>query len=138
MADDVKGLDRGGYARHPCLYSPKALRVRKGEIGRQIRPSAILERGIRRRRGKEEGAPDTWGHGVSDGEGKEGARTQAAGWARPKREAGERREVGRAREGRPKRRAAGLRAELGQNRDEQRKSFSFSFSNISKHFPKIF
>jgi hypothetical protein len=78
VADDAKGLDGGGCARHPCLYSPKALRVRKGEIGRQIQPSTILERGIRRRRGKEEGAPDTWGHGVSDGEGKEGAR--AGGW----------------------------------------------------------
>jgi hypothetical protein len=36
-------MDEGGYARHPCIYSPKTLRVRKGEDWAQIRSVATKE-----------------------------------------------------------------------------------------------
>jgi hypothetical protein len=53
--------------------------------------SAILEREIRRRR-EEEGAPDTWGHGVSDRQADAGAHASWAAATQPRA----RGEMGRA------------------------------------------
>jgi hypothetical protein len=38
-----RGQDGGGGVRHPCLYSPKALRVRKEEDWARIRSVATKE-----------------------------------------------------------------------------------------------
>jgi hypothetical protein len=45
VADVAKGLDGGGCARHPCLYSPKAIRVRKEEDLEVDSTSANFEKG---------------------------------------------------------------------------------------------
>jgi hypothetical protein len=81
VADTAKGMDEGGYARHPCLYSPKALRVRKGEDWAQNLAAAKKEK--RRRRCLEEGGdPDVWVHGVSETKrGKGEAVARARDWA---------------------------------------------------------
>jgi hypothetical protein len=78
-ANAAKGLDGGGCAQHPWFYSPKAIQVRKREIGRRIWRRRFLEREIRRRRCiEEEGDPDNRVRGVSDGEGRK-ARARAGG-----------------------------------------------------------
>jgi hypothetical protein len=108
--------------------------------------SANLEREIRRWRGKEEGAPDTWSHGVSDGHGDAGARaSQAAGWARPKWGRGKGREAGHALERRAGRcRAAswaGLGRDarlLGQKPNRRRFLFLFPFPIFQSIFQKDF
>jgi hypothetical protein len=79
-----RGRDGCGEVRHPCLYSPKALRVRKGEDWALDLASAKKESdagdGLRK------GATLTSGPAVS-AMGMERRRapvSQATGWARPK------------------------------------------------------
>jgi hypothetical protein len=98
-ADATKGMDEGGYARHPCLYSPKALRVRKEEDLARDSMSAKKESDASDGLMKE--ATLTTGSAML-ATGREGKHARAlagpvvARWARPQRERGERR-VGHAR-----------------------------------------
>jgi hypothetical protein len=115
-----RGRDGSGKVRGLGLYSPKALQIRKEEIEGDDSASVILERGIQRRC-EEEGAPDTWGRGVSDKQRKAGgtcsrefAGPAALAGLGPKRDTGEK-ETGRAGgvNGRGLRARGGLTAELG-------------------------
>jgi hypothetical protein len=98
-----RGRDGCGEVWHPCLYSPKALRVRKGEDWARDLASAKKESdaddGLRK------GATLTSGPAVSATERERKARAcllagQAACWARPRPKAGEGRAAARERAGR--------------------------------------
>jgi hypothetical protein len=101
-----RGRDGCGEVRHPCLYSPKALRVRKGEDWARDLASAKKESdagdGLRK------GATLTSGPAMSATEREKGRRALACGpggllgSAQAESGGGE---SGRAREGRSERRA---------------------------------
>jgi hypothetical protein len=130
------------------FYSPKAVPRKEGrDLGNGF-DRWLRWKEIRAGVGRKKMSPDRWSHGVSDAREETRQRalaSQAAGawWARPKRRSGERTqrrptrdEAAAARAG-----ANGPRGKIGlpgRNRERNEISFfSFSFSNISKHFQLI-